>query len=185
MMDRKKAIPTLVTGRVRLRPFTPADDEPMFHLMSGKDVMRYFPQSRAPSREQVTRMLARQGDHWRTHGYGWWAVEARADGALMGWCGLQFLPETAETEVGYLLGRDYWGRGLATEAVGASLDWGFANLDVDAIIVITHPENKASQRVAEKIGLTFARADHYFGMDCLVHVIQREKQPGTGAQICP
>lgn len=162
-------IPTIETKRLRLRPFSiPADNLPLYHLMNGEDVMRYFPGSPTPSMEQVARLLTRKIEHWQQHGYGWWAVQLKIDKTLIGWCGLQYLPETDETEVGYLLGRDYWGRGLATEAARASLDWGFANLSLTTIIGITHPDNKASQRVLEKCGLAFVRNDRYFDMDCFV-----------------
>jgi ribosomal-protein-alanine N-acetyltransferase len=137
--------------------------------MNGEDVMRYFPGSPTLNLGQVERMLGGQAKHWQEYGYGWWAVELSAAGELIGWCGLQYLPETDETEVAYLLGRDYWGRGLATEAAQASIEWGFANLPLDRIVAITHVENTASQRVAEKCGLIFDRADKYFGMDCFVY----------------
>jgi ribosomal-protein-alanine N-acetyltransferase len=167
-------IPKIETMRLWLRPFTPADNALMHQLMNGKDVMRYFPGTQSPTLEQIERMLAGQAQHWQEHGYGWWAVELKATQMLIGWCGLQYLPETDETEVGYLLGRDYWGRGLATEAAQTSVEWGFAHLPIDTIIAITHTENTASQHVAEKCGLTFARADEYFGMDCFVYTRCRQ-----------
>ncbi len=166
-------IPTIETMRLWLRPFTPNDTAPMHQLMNGKDVMRYFPGTQSPTLEQVERMLTGQTNHWQQHGYGWWAVELKESGTLIGWCGLQYLPETDETEVGYLLGREYWGRGLATEAAQVSVEWGFANLAVQTIIAITHTENKASQQVAQKCGLVFVRAATYFGMDCFVYARHR------------
>lgn len=166
-------IPTIETMRLRLRPFTPNDTAPMHKLMNGDSVMRYFPGSPTLSLEQVERMLAGQADHWQKYSYGWWAVELKATGKLIGWCGLQYLPETDETEVAYLLGREYWGRGLATEAAKTSVEWGFANLDVATIIAISHTENKASQAVALKCGLTFERSAEYFGIDCFVYGRQR------------
>lgn len=166
-------MPTIETTRLWLRPFSPADNAPMHQLMNGQDVMHYFPGSPSLTLAQVERMLAGQAKHWQQHGYGWWAVELKENGDLIGWCGLQHLPETDETEVGYLLGRAYWGQGLATEAAQASVAWGFASLDVLTIIAVTHTENQASQRVAEKCGLAFARADHYFGMDCYIYLRSR------------
>lgn len=162
-------IPTIETARLWLRPFTPTDTAPMYHLMNGKNVMRYFPGTQSPTLEQVARMLAGQTRHWQDYGYGWWAVELKEDGSLIGWCGLQYLPETDETEVGYLLGREYWGQGFATEAAQVSVGWGFTNLQTTSIIAITHVDNKSSQHVAEKCGLKFVRAARYFDMDCFVY----------------
>lgn len=80
----------------------------------------------------------------------------------MGYC---FYPRPEEVEVGYLLDQAFWGKGLATEAAQACLKYGFTNFDVESIVAIVHPENIASQRVAEKIGMSFVDRSHYFGMD--------------------
>jgi ribosomal-protein-alanine N-acetyltransferase len=90
----------------------------------------------------------------------------------MGWCGLQYLPDTDETEVGYLLGRDYWGRGLATEGSVASVKYGFDELGLEFIVGIVHPEHVASQRVLEKSGLSFVERARYFGMDCFRYLLE-------------
>jgi ribosomal-protein-alanine N-acetyltransferase len=158
--------PTLTTPRLALRPFTQEDIEPLHVIMSAPDVMRYFPRTDSPDLERTQRMIAHQIDEWATRGYGWWAVTWAADGALLGWCGLQYLPDTDETEVGYLLGQPWWGRGLATEAARASVAYGFERFGFAEIIGITHPENLASQRVLQKCGMTFTAATNYFGMDC-------------------
>jgi ribosomal-protein-alanine N-acetyltransferase len=141
--------------------------------MAGGDVLRYFPTPDPPERDRVERLIAHQLKHWEEHRYGWWAVELRESGALLGWNGLQFLPETGETEVGYLLAREYWGRGLATEGAHASVEYGFEHLGLLTIIGITHPENTASQHVLEKLGMTLTGPAHYFGMDCLHFTMDR------------
>lgn len=147
--------------------------------MSGHEVLRYFPNPDPPARDQVERLIQFQLSHWRQHGYGWWAVCA-ADSAnplqnppLIGWAGLQYLPETDEIEVGYLFGRDYWGRGLATEAARTSVQFGFEELGIKTIVGIVHPENIASQRVLEKAGLVYVEPAHYFGMDVYRYLVTR------------
>ena len=84
----------------------------------------------------------------------------------MGWGGLQFLPETNETEVAYCLGKPFWGQGYATEAARESLAYGFHTLQLKEIIGLTHVENKASQNVLLKIGLHLVDRKTYFGMEC-------------------
>ena len=74
--------------------------------------------------------------------------------------------ETGEIEIKYLLGRSYWGRGIATEAAGVCIEYAFLDAQLDTIIGLTHPENIASQRVLEKIGLNFRNKAEYFGMNC-------------------
>ncbi len=141
--------------------------------------MQYFPDPNPPDRERVERLVLRQLEHWQTHGYGWWAVAWPADGRLLGWCGFQYLPDTAEVEVGYLLAHAVWGQGLATEAATAAVDFGFTHFPLAEIIGITHPANLASQRVLEKAGLTFTAATRYFTMSCY-----RFARPRVGSGAC-
>jgi ribosomal-protein-alanine N-acetyltransferase len=154
--------------------------------MSGQEVLRYFPNTDPPARDQVERLIQGQLKHWKQHGYGWWAVcaaDLAVDAAqlpsvppsapLIGWAGLQYLPETDETEVGYLLDRGYWGRGLATEAARTSVQFGFEYLGMKTIVGIVHPENIASQRVLEKAGLAYVERAHYFGMDVYRYLTTR------------
>ena len=83
---------------------------------------------------------------------------------MLGWNGLQYLPDTEEVEVGYLLSRRHWGQGLATEGAQAALRFGVETLRLGSIVGIVHPENIASQRVLAKAGLTFINEADYFGM---------------------
>ena len=95
-------------------------------------------------------------------GYGWWAVEHRADRTFIGFVGLshhRWYPD--EVEIGWRLDPAYWRRGLATEAAAAVLNEGFGPLRLSRIISIIHRDNIASRRVAEKIGLRLWReAEH-------------------------
>jgi ribosomal-protein-alanine N-acetyltransferase len=165
--------PRITTVRLCLRAFDQADVEPLHRILCGPDVLRYFPRPDPPPRERVARMIARLMQHWEEHGYGVWAVTSRANGALMGRCGLQYLPETDEVEIDFLLGRDFWGQGFAAEAGRASLRFGLENLTVERIVGIVHPENLASRRVLEKLGLNFVERKPYFGMDCLRYAVAR------------
>jgi ribosomal-protein-alanine N-acetyltransferase len=154
--------------------------EPLYRIMEQRDVLRYFPSPLPPAYERVRHLVREQLDHWQEHGYGWWAVDvrrpedvARRPGGFIGWAGLQYLPETGETEVGYLLDKAYWGRGLATEAARACVRFGFEHLDLPEIVGIVHPDNAASQRVLEKAGLSCVERTVYFNMDCYRYVVSR------------
>jgi ribosomal-protein-alanine N-acetyltransferase len=159
-------IPTVTTDRLVLRAFTDEDMEPLHALLGVGDVMRYFPNTSPPSAEAVQRLVSGQLKHWETYGYGWWAVELPGQARLIGWNGLGFLPETGEVEVAYLLGKAFWGKGYATEGARASVRFGFQTIGLESIIAIVHPENSASQRVVEKLGMSFLDRNRYFGMDC-------------------
>lgn len=158
-------IPTLRTRRLRLRPFEEADSERLHCILGEEGILRYFPNPEPPPLERVERLVAHQLEHWEEHRLGWWAVEPIEDPELIGWVGLQFLPETGETEVAYLLSKAYWGQGLATEGARASLQFGFEKLGLETIIALVHPENWASIRVIEKLAMRFVDQANYFGMD--------------------
>ena len=166
------SVPTIKTARLTLRPFTLQDAEPLYQILSIPGVLEYFPSPDAPDLERVKRLVQRQIDHWADHDFGWWAVESQTNRELIGWCGLQYLPETDEIEIGYLLSKSYWGRGLATESATRGLDFGFKTLNIKEIVGIVHPENFASQKVLEKIGLEFQERTEYFGMECFKYLAE-------------
>ena len=83
---------------------------------------------------------------------------------LIGWSGLQYLPETNEVEVGYLLSTAFWGQGFATEGAKASLKFGFEVHKLKETIGLTHLENTASQNVLKKCGLQYIDQKEYFGI---------------------
>lgn len=172
-MAAKKSIPTITTSRLILRAFTEEDIDPLHNILGEEDVLRYFPNPNPPSREKVEKLISARLDHWEEHGFGWWAIEPRSKKQLIGWSGLLFLPETEEVEVGYLLDKAFWGKGLATEAAQACLQYGFKDFDMQSIVAIVHPENVASQRVIEKLGMSFVDEARYFGMDCHRYSIER------------
>ena len=163
------------TSRLILRPFRPADAAPLHRLMDDAAVMQYFPGGAVPTQEQVVQLVQRQIDHWAEHELGWWAVTLPESGELIGWNGLQYLPETEEVEVGYLLGKQHWGQGYATEGARVGLHYGFGQLQLDRIVGLVHPDNLASQRVLSKLGMTLTGPVRYFGMDCLHYWIDRDQ----------
>jgi RimJ/RimL family protein N-acetyltransferase len=166
-------IPTLTTPRLVLRPFTTADVDSMCRILNGKGVLRYFPPTDPPGRDRVQRMISGLLKHWEEHGYGLWAMESRSNGELAGRCGLQFLPDTEEVEVDFILGREFWGQGLATEAGRASLRYGFDRLGLESIVGIVHLENRASQRVLEKLAMERVEQKQFFGIECYRYAVER------------
>lgn len=165
-------IPTIETKRLVLRPFRLQDAATLHKILVVPGVLNYYPNSDPPDLDRVQILIQKQLDHWGNYDYGWWAVEPDGKDELIGWSGLQYLPETDEIEIGYLLSKPYWGMGLATESAIAGLDYGFKTLKIPQIIGIVHPENIASQKVLEKIGLTFQEEAEYFGMACYKYLIK-------------
>lgn len=166
-------IPTLHTANLTLRPFFTADAASLHRIYQAEGVLQYFPNPTPPPLEKVERFIAYQQVHWEKYGYGNWAVAVQGISELIGWAGLQFLPETEETEVGYLLDKSCWGKGYATEAARRSLDYGFENFDFPEIIALVHPDNAASLKVAAKCGLTVVERKVYWGVEMVRHVLKR------------
>jgi len=165
-------IPTIKTERLVLRPFSEEDVGSLYEILEHRDMLRYFPGSQTISIERVQKLISRQLLHWDEHDFGWWAVQTVETHALVGWSGLTYLPETDEIEIAYLVSKPYWGIGLATEASRVGINYGFEKLGLDLIVGIVHPENLASQRVLEKLGLHFVERSRYFGMDCFRYIIE-------------
>lgn len=166
-------IPTIKTDRLTLRAFTQADTDALTLILNGDDVLRYFPTTTPPTRDCVAKMITRILHHWEEYGYGLWAITLAETGQLMGRCGLQYIPETDEVEVDFIVGRQFWGQGFATEAGIISITYGFDSLDVNSITGIVHPDNLASQRVLQKLGMHYVEATEYFGMACHRYLKER------------
>ncbi len=157
--------PILTTPHLTLRPIVPADAVTLHRIYQTDGVLQYFPNPAPPPLEKVERFIAYQQTHWEKYGYGNWGVVPQGEKDIAGWAGLQYLPELDETEVGFLLDRSYWGKGYASEAARASLQFGFEHFAFGHIIALVHPENAASRRVLEKCGMAFVETIHLWGID--------------------
>jgi ribosomal-protein-alanine N-acetyltransferase len=164
-------IPTVRTSRLTLRPLLSTDAEVLYDINQVEGVLQYFPNPKPPPLDSVKRFITRQEIHWSDYNYGNWGVLPQGEQQIIGWAGLQYLPETNEVEVGFLLNRSYWGHGFATESALASLEFGFQQLNIDQIIALVHPENKASINVIEKCGMSWVDQKMYFGINLLRYCI--------------
>lgn len=137
----------------------PAALDNMTALLGDPAVMSYYPAPK--TRDEAARWIAWNEANYATHGYGLWIVET-LDGEFLGDCGLtwQHVNGRSELEVGFHIRADSWGRGYATEAATACKEFALAELDVARLVAIIHPENMASRRVAEKIGMSHIGNDH-------------------------
>jgi RimJ/RimL family protein N-acetyltransferase len=168
------AAATLETPRLMLRMFRGEDFEPYYATVcADPDVMRYLGEGKPLTRPEAWRQMAMILGHWRLRGYGLWAVEERATGALIGRIGL-FNPEGwPGFELGWVLGKAYWGRGYATEGARRVLDHVFADMGREHVISLIYPANAASIRVAERIGEKLEGRTQLFGREVLVYGIDR------------
>jgi RimJ/RimL family protein N-acetyltransferase len=166
---------TIETARLILRPLKLDDLDALAPLNADPDVMRYIGDGKPQSRAQTQMRIHAIFDHWEQHGFGLCAVVDRAARTFIGFCGLQYLDNTSEIEVGYRLAKRFWGMGLATEGAGATLRYGFDELGLDRIVAVVHPENVASQWVIQKIGLKYLKDARFYNSELEYYVVTREE----------
>ena len=172
--------PTLETERLRLRAFREEDLDAYAAICADAEVMRYLGDGRALSRADAWRQMALIIGHWALRGYGLWAVEERATGVLVGRLGF-FNPEGwPGFELGWMLRRASWGRGYATEGAGRALAHAFTEMGRDHLISLIRPDNRASIRVAERLGERLERRTDLFGHEALVYGIDRARWEANG-----
>ena len=144
------------TDRLILREWRPDDRAAYLATCNTPAVTRFLggPQEDGAIDAAIARIAASAAEN----GFCFWAVERRADCALLGYCGLKRAtidgtPVDGEIEIGWRLREEAWGHGFAREAAAASLAWGWANLDAPRIVAITVPANRPSWRLMERIGM--------------------------------
>ncbi|MFJ9608727.1 GNAT family N-acetyltransferase [Kitasatospora sp. NPDC101176] len=148
---------TIETPRLLLRRWHELDVAPMAAVNGDPEVMRWIGDGAVRSEDLTRRNISAFEHEWEAEGFGLFAVELRATGELAGFTGFavpRFLPEVLPAvEIGWRLGRAFWGRGLATEAATAALRFGFAERGLDRVVSIAQIGNTASERVMAKLGL--------------------------------
>ena len=172
MMATEPSTVVLETPRLALRTWRD-DDLPALHrdILGSPEVMVFS--VGVLSFDETREWMQRKSRRHQEDGHSHWAVERKEDGRLVGICGIvyQQLPEGRFPEVGYRFARDVWGRGLATEAASACLDWAWANKNWGRVTAIIEPANRRSVRVAERIGMRPAWETVYFKRDVVIHTV--------------
>ncbi|MGZ5032138.1 MAG: GNAT family N-acetyltransferase [Usitatibacter sp.] len=143
---------TLETERLLLRPFRGSDLDAYAVMSADAEVMKYIGTGVTLNRNEAWRSIAAMLGHWQLLGYGMWALELRETGELIGRAGFLDPPGWPGFELGWLLGRNHWGKGYAIEAASAALRYAFEVLKRDRVISLIRPGNVRSIRVAEALG---------------------------------
>lgn len=165
--------PRLETSRLVLRPFAAGDVDAQAAMMADEVVMHHLG-GQALSREDAWRKLLNGHALWSLLGYGYWAVERRSDGAMIGQIGFADFRRAMtpgiedRPEMGWLFAREAFGHGYATEACLAALAWADDALETPEIVAIIDAENAASIRVAEKCGFNENEPATYRGEPILL-----------------
>lgn len=143
------------TTRLSLRPPTAADAPDVLRILSDDSVVKYNPADRVEHLSEVEALLGRWLGHWSQHGFGNCCVFDKETERLIGNCGVRRMTvhSTPVLNLMYRFDPSAWGRGYATEAALAVLDWASRNLPGEIVLARVRPRNEASQAVARRIGL--------------------------------
>lgn len=143
----------ITTPRLRLRIPEPADRPALVAMLSDPEVMAAL--VRDPTTERAEASLARHDGYRAEHGLGFWLVEC--EGRFAGFCGLKpgadQTPIAGELEIGWLFDRPWWGKGLASEAAGACLEWAWRHRHESRVVAITATSHVAIRAVMTRIGM--------------------------------
>jgi [ribosomal protein S5]-alanine N-acetyltransferase len=177
-LDPPRAPLPIETARLRLRALrdTDAEAELLHRIYGDADTMRHVGGRGVPAATvaDTRRTLAWLLRHQALHGFSLWAIDERDGEPLVGVAGLLWAEgHGPDVEVAYLVRRDRWGSGYATEAAAAALEVGFGALGLERIVALAWPENDASRRVMEKLGMRPDGTATAYGREMTRHVVER------------
>ena len=153
----------LETERLILRTWQEKDFVPFCAMNQNPKVMEYFPSVLNESESRA--IVDKVKQHFKEHGYTWYSTALKSSGEFIGMVGLikasfdaHFTPTT---EIGWRLMEKHWGKGYATEAAKAALDFAFTELKLPEVVSFTTKDNGRSRRVMEKVGLQYEPKDDF------------------------
>lgn len=165
----------LETDRLIMRMWREDDFEAYARICADPEVMRHLNKDGQPlTRPEAWRQLAFLVGHWHLRGYGHWAVEERASGRLVGRIGFLNPEGWPDFEIGWTLGREYWGKGYAIEGARRALEYAFTELKREHVISLIRPGNQGSIKVAERLGEKLEGRTEKDGLELLVYGIDRD-----------
>lgn len=166
----------LETERLYLRDWVPDDWKRYKPLATDPRVLKYIGHGEPSTDERIKRFVCGGIEKAKTRGWILWPVIHREDAELIGFCGFGdgFPPDV---EMGWRLRPEYWGQGLATEIARAVMDYGWQRFRFDRLVSVIHPENKASIRVAEKLGMAPETTFVHQGIEVLRYAKANPRPP--------
>lgn len=170
-IESADGIRILETDRLILREHTLADTDALLLFLGDPVAMEFYPAT-LDRRGVEENWIRKNQERYARDGFGKWAMVLKGTGEVAGSCGLvlQEVDGGYHIEVGYNVRRDLWGRGYATEAAGASIDYAFGRLGANRVIAMIRPQNRSSIRVAEKNGMRCEKVVFWRNYDHCVYL---------------
>ena len=164
----------LTTARLRFEPFDDSHFDGLQAMNRDPAVQRYL-LGRPETPQETLAAIARVQARWAAWGYGWWAFIESGSGELVGAGCVQHLGHERANphEIGWRLRRDRWGMGLASEAARTLARHAFEALDAPLVCALRHPDNLASQKVMERLGMRHVGLQHWHGEQVALHELTR------------
>jgi RimJ/RimL family protein N-acetyltransferase len=164
----------LATPRLRLEPVADAHFDELLAMNSMPEVMRYIT-GKPDSPEDTQAMIERVKARWAEDGFSWWSMFELASGRLIGACGVMYLGRDPANplELGWRLRPEAWGQGFASEAAARIAQFAFDDLDAPLVCAICHPDNLASSRVMERLGMHYRGEELWYDRNVAVYQMTR------------
>jgi ribosomal-protein-alanine N-acetyltransferase len=161
MLKGKHLIEVLETSHLILRKLQEDDAEALFRTVGDPKVMQFW----APGADQMLlhtlERITAINAHWTKYGFGDWAVIEKSQNCLIGFCGLHYIANMNEVNIGYALEKSKWHFGFGTEVVKRLLDFGFDILGLKEIVAVIDPKNTASLKLIQKCGFSYWKESSY------------------------
>ena len=165
----------LETARLQLCPLTIAEVDEFHRLCTGENFRKYLFDNEEIPHELAASFITTSNRYFAESGYGLWAVRQREQKPLIGFCGFWYYHDPPELELLYGIAESCWGMGFAVEAARAVMQYGFETLRFERIQASADAPNQASERVMQKLGMTFSERQTVSGLDTIFYTITREE----------
>lgn len=161
----------LETARLRLEPWNDSHYEGLRVMDSDAGVMRYINNGIVKTPEETREGIRRVNARWEKYGFSWWAIKEKPTGAIVGAACLQHLANVdgAPLEIGWRLVPEHTGKGYATEAAEAIIAFAAERVGATYLVAVAEPENIPSQRVMQRLGMTWKAIEEHYDVPCVVY----------------
>ena len=165
------------TVRLILEPFNDSHYEGLRVMDNDAEVMRYINKGIVKTPEETWEGIRRVQARWDKYHFSWWAIREKSSGAIVGAACLQHLAnvEGAPLEIGWRLVPEHNGKGYATEAAKAIVDYAVERVGASYLVAVADPENIASQRVMKRLGMSYKALERHYDTECVVYELNMSK----------
>lgn len=142
----------------------------LYQIFGDPVVMKYWINGADKTPDETKKRIEEIDYHWEKNGFGDFVVIEKQTGRLIGFCGLHYISDMDDINLGYAFNKSYWHRGLAFEACQKVITYAFEKLLLSHIVAVIWPINKPSINLAKKCGMTFYKKTYWSGGDRVIYI---------------